>query len=113
MAQQIINIGATPNDGQGNPIRTAFNKTNENFSELYARAQTTPPPTLVGSIGDFGSDVLSGIGGAFRGAGTLISIAVVGGIVILGLVVYNFTKDESGRAELKDLATKIATKGKG
>lgn len=52
MAQQIINIGASPNDGQGNPIRTAFNKTNENFSELYARAQTTPPPTLVGSVGD-------------------------------------------------------------
>jgi hypothetical protein len=53
MAQQIINIGASPNDGQGNPIRTAFNKTNENFNELYARAQTTPPPTLVGSVGDF------------------------------------------------------------
>jgi hypothetical protein len=52
MAQQIINIGASPNDGQGNPIRTAFNKTNENFSELYARAQTEPPPTLVGSLGD-------------------------------------------------------------
>jgi cytoskeletal protein CcmA (bactofilin family) len=53
MAQQIINIGASPNDGQGNPIRTAFNKTNENFNELYARAQTSPPPTLVGSVGDF------------------------------------------------------------
>jgi hypothetical protein len=52
MAQQIINIGASPNDGQGNPIRTAFNKTNDNFSELYARAQTSPPPTLVGSLGD-------------------------------------------------------------
>ena len=53
MAQQIINIGASANDGQGNPIRTAFAKTNDNFSELYARAQTTPPPTLVGSVGDF------------------------------------------------------------
>jgi hypothetical protein len=52
MAQQIINIGASPNDGQGNPIRTAFNKTNENFSELYARAQTTPPLTLIGVLGD-------------------------------------------------------------
>jgi hypothetical protein len=52
MAQQIINIGASANDGQGNPIRTAFTKTNDNFNELYARAQTTPPPTLVGSLGD-------------------------------------------------------------
>jgi hypothetical protein len=53
MAQQIINIGASPNDGQGNPIRSAFNKTNENFSELYARAQTSPPATLIGVPGDF------------------------------------------------------------
>ena len=36
MSQQYINIGATPNDGLGDPIRTAFQKTNENFSELYA-----------------------------------------------------------------------------
>jgi hypothetical protein len=53
MAQQLINVGASPNDGQGNPIRTSFIKCNQNFSELYARAQTTPPPTLVGSVGDF------------------------------------------------------------
>jgi len=53
MAQQFIGVGTAPNDGQGNPIRTAFIKCNDNFSELYARAQTAPPPTLVGSIGDF------------------------------------------------------------
>ena len=38
MAKQIINIGAAPNDGQGDPIRTAFDKANENFTELYAGA---------------------------------------------------------------------------
>jgi len=38
MSQQYINIGATPNDGLGDPIRTAFQKTNENFSELYANS---------------------------------------------------------------------------
>lgn len=52
MAQQIINVGAAPNDGQGDPIRTAFIKTNNNFGELYSRVQATPPVTLVGSIGD-------------------------------------------------------------
>ena len=52
MAQQLIGVGTAPNDGQGNPIRTAFIKCNDNFSELYARAQVSPPPTLVGSIGD-------------------------------------------------------------
>lgn len=35
MAQQTINIGTTPNDGTGDPIRTAFDKTNQNFTELY------------------------------------------------------------------------------
>ncbi len=33
--QQIINIGASPNDGAGDPLRTAFQKTNENFSVLF------------------------------------------------------------------------------
>jgi hypothetical protein len=35
MSQQIINIGTSPNDGLGDPLRTAFQKTNENFTELY------------------------------------------------------------------------------
>jgi hypothetical protein len=52
MAQEVINVGATPNDGQGDPIRTAFVKTNTNFSELYSRVQSTPPLTLVGTAGD-------------------------------------------------------------
>lgn len=38
MSQQYINIGSTPNDGLGDPIRTAFQKTNQNFSELYANS---------------------------------------------------------------------------
>lgn len=36
MPQQIINIGALPNDGTGDPMRTAFQKTNANFTELYS-----------------------------------------------------------------------------
>jgi hypothetical protein len=52
MAQQLIDVGTTPNDGQGDPIRTSFIFSNENFSELYARAQPTPPVTFSGSPGD-------------------------------------------------------------
>lgn len=52
MAQQVINVGVVANDGTGDPIRTAYIKCNDNFGELYSRAQTSPPPTLVGSIGD-------------------------------------------------------------
>lgn len=35
MAQQTINVGASPNDGTGTPLRTAFQYTNSNFTELY------------------------------------------------------------------------------
>jgi hypothetical protein len=36
MAQQTINVGTSPNDGQGDPIRTAFIKCNDNFTELFS-----------------------------------------------------------------------------
>lgn len=36
MAQQPINIGTVANDGTGDPLRTAFGKTNNNVTELYA-----------------------------------------------------------------------------
>ena len=52
MTQQIIYVGAAPNDGDGDPIRTAFIKTNDNFSELYARVQVDAPSTLIGKAGD-------------------------------------------------------------
>ena len=35
MAKQTINIGATANDGSGDPLRTAFDKINDNFTEVY------------------------------------------------------------------------------
>jgi len=35
MAKQTINIGTTANDGTGDPLRTAFDKVNSNFTELY------------------------------------------------------------------------------
>ena len=35
MAQQTINIGSVANDGTGDPLRTAFDKVNDNFTELY------------------------------------------------------------------------------
>jgi len=52
MAIEIINVGSAPNDGTGDPLRTAYIKCNNNFGELYSRAQVSPPTTLVGSIGD-------------------------------------------------------------
>tara|TARA_B110000879_G_scaffold67439_1_gene94430 strand:- start:1431 stop:2954 length:1524 start_codon:yes stop_codon:yes gene_type:complete len=35
MAKQVINIGQTANDSTGDPLRSAFDKINDNFTELY------------------------------------------------------------------------------
>lgn len=40
MAQETIDVGTTPNDGTGEPIRDAFVKVNNNFGELYAYLST-------------------------------------------------------------------------
>lgn len=36
MTQYVINIGALPNDGTGDPLRTAFNDVNLNFDQVFA-----------------------------------------------------------------------------
>ena len=41
MAKQTVNLGSSANDGTGDPLRTAFDKINDNFDEIY----------LVGSVG--------------------------------------------------------------
>ena len=35
MAKETINVGSSANDGTGDKIRVAFQKTNANFTELY------------------------------------------------------------------------------
>jgi hypothetical protein len=36
MSQEIINVGELPNDGSGDPLRTAFDKINNNFSNIFS-----------------------------------------------------------------------------
>lgn len=55
MAKQTINIGTGPNTKTGDPLRTAFNKINQNFTELY-----------------------DGTGGGNTGAITFEGIAIIG-----------------------------------
>lgn len=47
--QEYINIGATPNDGQGDPLRVAFEKINNNFSNLFFTGTTTYTVYTVGN----------------------------------------------------------------
>ena len=41
MAKQVIGIGTVPNDGTGDDIRDAFDKTNDNFNECYPTQVTS------------------------------------------------------------------------
>lgn len=78
MAQQIINVGSSPNKGDGDPLRTAFNKVNENFTDLYAitadiqngviTLSATVQGDVQGSIfGDDSSIIVDGVSGEIRG----------------------------------------------
>ena len=53
MAQKIIDLGTSPNKGDGDPLRTAFTKINDNFTELYTGSPIVPQD-LRGSV--FGDD---------------------------------------------------------
>jgi len=46
MAQRIINIGSSANKGDGDPIRTAFSKVNDNFTELYGKVTVLEDGTV-------------------------------------------------------------------
>ena len=49
MSQQIIDIGAAANDGTGEPLRSAFNAVNENFTEVYAAGPVGSNVTITGN----------------------------------------------------------------
>jgi len=57
MAKQIVNLGTSANKGDGDPLRTAFDKVNDNFDELYLdlkqvkSAQTGGGTLIVDTIG--------------------------------------------------------------
>lgn len=52
MAKQVIGIGTTANDGTGDPIRTAFDKTNDNFTELYDGAGVADDSVTFAKLSD-------------------------------------------------------------
>jgi hypothetical protein len=55
MAQELISVGTSPNDGTGDSLRLAFTKINNNFSELYSSAELTD---VAFSVGNTASQVI-------------------------------------------------------
>lgn len=72
MAQQLINIGTTANDGTGDPLRTAFDKINDNFTEVYSNitaaveVSADTSPTLGGQLNVGGFSIISTNNGNIR-----------------------------------------------
>jgi hypothetical protein len=75
MAKQTINLGTSANDGTGDKLRTAFEKINENFDEVYdlsvigaqgvqGTIGATGEQGLTGPIGSDGAQGVQGIQGA-------------------------------------------------
>lgn len=62
MAQQTIDIGSAANDGTGDPLRTAFDKANDNFTELYDAFSTigTSVPASASATGSAGQVAYDG-----------------------------------------------------
>lgn len=58
MTQQTINIGTVADDRTGDPARDAFDKVNDNFTELYARAVPVPAFGTVSASGQ--DDIVAG-----------------------------------------------------
>lgn len=79
MAQQTINIGSAANDGTGDSLRDAFDKTNNNFTELYTGKQDT----LVS-----GTNIKTYDGVSLLGSGNIVpsfkTLEVSGGFQVTG-----------------------------
>lgn len=83
MAKKIINIGRTANDRSGDPLRTAFAKVNDNFTELYnTTAVDLQLPDQTNNAGKF-----------LRTDGTNLSwVEIIGGNANTGDVTFNGVK---------------------
>ena len=84
MAQQILNVGTTANDGTGDTLREAMIKTNENFTELYAS------PLLASGISVSGNEIT-----ATRSNDDLILQAAGTGSVVAGALSFKGTSISS------------------
>ena len=95
MTQLIIDVGPAPNDGLGDPIRTAFQKTNANFTELYNQAGGTISNQAGGEFSADGSAVHLNSGNSVDAEVAKPSEgAVLAGISNIGIM--------SGRKDISD-----------
>lgn len=86
MARQIIGIGTTANDGTGDTLRTAFDKTNQNFEEVYGNVADLRHSVADVVTSDYtvvNSDLVGGVLRTFNSASPIV-VTVPSGLTALG-----------------------------
>ncbi len=80
MTKKIINIGSSENAGNGDPLRVAFGKINDNFTELYNLTGVTSLTELAQdyAAGMFSGGTHSGITVTYDDANNKLNLAVSG-----------------------------------
>ena len=104
MARQTINIGSSANDGTGDPLRTAFDKINDNFTELYGTDGDSN--TLAGDLDVNGHRITS-----TRSNEDIILAPAGTGSVIASALKFNGTTISSDDSTQITIAENIQTTG--
>jgi hypothetical protein len=104
MARQTINIGSSANDGTGDPLRTAFDKINDNFAELYGTDGDSN--TLAGDLDVNGHRITS-----TRSNEDIILAPAGTGSVIASALKFNGTTISSDDSTQITIAENIQTTG--
>jgi len=67
MTKQNINIGTSANKGDGDPLRTAFTKINQNFTEVYLGPVVYTQSQVDSLTPQFGMLIYNSTTGKFQG----------------------------------------------
>jgi hypothetical protein len=87
MAKQTINIGIRANDGKGDTLRTAFVKSNDNFTELY---------TNVSNNANTANSLSANNAATAQGAFNKANAVFLGDVSFTDTIMYSNTKIEIG-----------------